>query len=212
MKYHVFISYARKDNLPRGTNGKGWIEIFKAELEAQHRQATGRDLKVFLDVTDITNGEEWETRLQMELRQSRIFIAILSPNYLASPICRMELQDYIRHEQVVAPGGNGGRPIYFATIPEFEPGMLTDDDRTWLIKYLQCRNPDLGLDWCNWTKGGPDALLRLDVQDWLAEPFANPQPPLDQFARRIGTLSVAICARLNDCDWAAGLGNWQAAV
>jgi tetratricopeptide (TPR) repeat protein len=213
MKYHVFISYARKDNLPRGTNGKGWIEIFKAQLEAQHRQATGRDLKVFLDVTDITNGEEWETRLQMELRQSRIFIAILSPNYLASPICRMELEDYIRHEQVVAPGGNGVRPIYFATIPEFELDARPDDDWAWLIKDLQRRNRDLGLDWCNWTKGGLDALLRLDVEDRLAELSANPLPPLDQFARGIKTLSAAIGARLNDCALAAlaaGHGNLAA--
>jgi len=58
---------------------------------------TQRRLDIFLDEERIQNGEHWETQIQSALRKSRIFIANLSSNYVASPICQMEIEDYIRH-------------------------------------------------------------------------------------------------------------------
>ena len=213
MQHHVFISYARTDNQPRGRDGRGWVHIFNEELKAWHKRTTGRELRTFFDVCDIANGEDWETRIQSELRRSRIFIAILSPNYLASPWCRLELEDYVRHEQSVAPGGQGVRPIYFASVPELEGDKQAAEELEWVVQELQRRNRDAGLNWCDWREAGVDALLQLDVEDRLADLAENPQPPLDVFAGGIGTLSTKIGERLNDAalaELAGGLGNLQA--
>lgn len=198
LKYHVFISYARKDNEPRRADGKGWIQLFEERLVAQYRTATHRTLEVFLDEKRIENGDDWETNIKDALRQSRILIAVLSPNYLKSDICRMELEDYIRHEQAVTPGGNGVRPIYFATVPELEQTVMGDDDRARLLADLNRRNRDVGLNWRDWAAGGLDALLRLEAEDRLAEIKANPVPPFDAFFAGIETLGAKIGERLND--------------
>jgi hypothetical protein len=212
VRYHVFISYARKDNEPRQVNGRGWVHLFHDRLEAQYHAFTQHPLEVFLDVERIENGEHWETHIQSALRQSRIFIAVLSPNYLASPICRMELEDYVRHEQSVTPGGDGVRPIYFATAADLEGSDLDldDSDRARLIKDLLSRNRNKTLDWRDWRSDGLQALLGLDAQDRLDELDRNPQPPLDTFVNGIDKLSRDISERLDDvalAELARGHGN-----
>lgn len=207
---HVFISYARKDNEPRRPNGQGWVHLFKLRLEAEYRAATNRKLEVFLDEERIENGDNWENRIKAALRQSRILIAILSPNYIASAICKMELEEYIRHEQAATPGGDGVRPIYFAAIPELDDPTSCDDDLSLLIADLNRRNRDKGLNWCNWAQQGVQALLQLETEDRLADLKANPEPPLDRFVADIKTLRKKISDRLNDValgDLARGQGN-----
>jgi tetratricopeptide (TPR) repeat protein len=213
LRYHVFLSYARKDNAPRRADGTGWVQLFERLLVAQYEAATGRALRVFLDEQRIENGEDWETRIQSALRQSRILIAILSPNYLASTICRMEIEDYIRHEQTATPGGEGVRPIYFATIPELEGGTAEGDDHARLIADLNRRNRDQGLNWCSWAADGVQALLRIEAEDRLAELHANPEPPLDRFVAGVEELGRKIAERLNDValgELARGQGNLSA--
>lgn len=198
MQYHVFISYARKDNEPRRADGRGWVHLFKRRLEAQYLVATGRALRVYLDEERIENGDHWETSIKDALRQSRILIAVLSPNYLASSICRMELEEYIRHEQTATPGGEGVRPIYFATVPELEGKVMTEGDQDRLIADLKRRNRDAGLNWCAWAEQAVAALLQVEAEDRLADLKANPEPPLDRFVAGISTLQKKISERLND--------------
>ncbi len=213
MRHHVFISYARKDNEPRRGDGAGWVHLFRDQLIAAQRAATGRDLDVFLDEARIENGEDWETRIEAELRLSRIMVAVLSPHYLASPICRMELEHYIRHEQAAAPGGSGVRPIYFTTVPALEGEPAADHEEARLIADLQRRNRDQGLDWRSWREEGLAALLEIDAEERLAALAKNPAPPLDRFFGGVATLSDAIGRRLDDValgDLARARGNLTA--
>lgn len=126
MQYHVFISYARADNQPRGPDGRSRVDIFNDELKARHRRLTGHDLKTFFDTSDLKNGEDWEARIQPESRRSRIFIAILSPNYLDSGYCRLALEDYIRHEQSIAPGDAERSPALYREAVETMRQLVED--------------------------------------------------------------------------------------
>jgi tetratricopeptide (TPR) repeat protein len=210
MQWHVFISYAREDNATRRADGKGWVHLFQERLEAEYLDVTGRELRVFLDEKRIENGDLWETSLKDALRQSRILIAILSPNYLASKICQMELEEYIRHEQAATPGGNGVRPIYFAPIPELDNPSTGENDLSRLIEDLNRRNRDSGLNWCNWAETGVPALLRIEAEDRLADLKTKPEPPLDRFVADVKTLQLKISERLNDvalAELARGQGN-----
>ena len=213
-QHHVFVSYARADNPPRGGLRTGWVDAFVEELQSYHEARTGRPLDVFFDKTGIANGAEWETRIQQELRRSRLFIAILSENWLRSEICRREFEDYVRHEQSVMPGGSGVRPIYFATIELLEKGGgPPPPGLDWLIAELQARNRDPQLDLRDWAKEGAQALAEMDAAERLAALHAAPQPTMSALLNGIETLSLAIGGRLNDASlWelARGLGNLPA--
>ena len=118
--YHLFISYARADNrsprIGKGDAAKGWVDAFHDHLKARHRRYAGRELRVFFDRTAIVEGDLWNRRLREGLRSSRLFLAFLSPAYIASQYCRWEWEEYLRH----AHGLGGDRLLYFMTAPELE--------------------------------------------------------------------------------------------
>jgi hypothetical protein len=86
--FHVFLSYARADNIARSPDGQGWVTAFHERLLAQHQRYSGRPLKVFFDRAEIRDNEDWERRIYRGLRTSSLLIAFVSPNYLRSPWCR----------------------------------------------------------------------------------------------------------------------------
>jgi hypothetical protein len=78
-QFDFFVSYARKDN------ENGWITAFVKKLLEEHRTFSGgRDLKPFFDHESIRSFDDWEHRIYEALSNSRMFLAFLSPNYLAS--------------------------------------------------------------------------------------------------------------------------------
>lgn len=92
MDYHLFLSYARKDNQPDPANpgGEGWVAAFERELRRRHQSYTGRELQAFFDLKSIGLGRDWRRELGDGLRSSRLFLAFLSPNYIASENCLWE--------------------------------------------------------------------------------------------------------------------------
>lgn len=85
-RYGVFISYAHHDNSTHGD----WIAAFKNRLEADYRSRTGQQLNVFFDQEDMQTGTVLSNRIREAVRESRLFIPILTPAYLASRWCRQE--------------------------------------------------------------------------------------------------------------------------
>lgn len=65
--YHsdVFLSYSRRDI--------GIVRRLKSKLE-------DRGLKVWFDKTDIPEGESWEAKIRKGIKNTRIFVPILSKN------------------------------------------------------------------------------------------------------------------------------------
>lgn len=120
--HHLFLSYSRKDNLPKVDGGEGWITAFHRRLQSQHLAYTGRELRVFFDTEEIDHGGDWKGRLGQGLRTSRLFLAFLSPNYMRSPNCRWEWEEYLRREHTQARGEDGIRTIFFDIVPGM-PGV-----------------------------------------------------------------------------------------
>ena len=56
--YHLFLSYSRKDNLPRTPGGEGWITVFHRELRARHARYSRRELRPFFDTQAIEVGRD----------------------------------------------------------------------------------------------------------------------------------------------------------
>ncbi|MDF1816842.1 MAG: toll/interleukin-1 receptor domain-containing protein [Verrucomicrobiales bacterium] len=101
--YHLFMSYARLDDrIPVDSKGRGWISAFHDQLIERHERITGKKLKIFFDTDSIEEMADWRAQLGRGLRNSRIFLAFVSPNYIRSQNCRWEWIEYLRREHTLA--------------------------------------------------------------------------------------------------------------
>lgn len=132
MSYHLFLSYSRRDNVPRLPTGEGWVTAFKAALEARHRARSGRELRIFFDKDSIGEGRDWRREIGIGLRQSRLFLAFLSPHYVTSENCLWEWEEYLRREHSVARGDDGIMPVFFVA-----PDDLRIADREDIADWLR---------------------------------------------------------------------------
>ena len=110
MPHDLFISYSRCDN------ERGQVAALKAQIESSFHAFAGRDLRVFFDTHEIVGMDDWRQKIQRSLRESQVFLAVLSPNYLASPYCRGEWEDYVRYEAMRQCPGEGVAPVFFGTV------------------------------------------------------------------------------------------------
>ena len=86
MRDSIFISYSRRD--------EHWAERFHNMLKARPD-----DIKVFRD-SNIREGEDWETRLQVELARAKIALLLVSPSFVNSDfITKHELPWMLRSRQ-----------------------------------------------------------------------------------------------------------------
>lgn len=77
--YDVFVSYAHKQDQE--------VLAFVRELERNYP-----NLSVFYDHSSIPAGAQWLKMISEALRKARVFVAVLSPDYSASPVCWDEFQ------------------------------------------------------------------------------------------------------------------------
>ena len=122
MPYNLVIICSRRDNehglaAPKHSDG-GQVTALKAQIESSFRAFAGRDLPVFFDTHEIAGMDDWRQKIQRSLRDSQVFLAVLSPNYLASPYCRWEWEDYVRCEAMRQSLGEGIAPVFFVTLSD----------------------------------------------------------------------------------------------
>lgn len=77
--YDVFVSYAHKQDAD-----------VKEFVDALHLRDPRPN--VFYDRSSIPPGEQWIKRISDAVQRSRMFVAVLSPDYTASPVCWDEFQ------------------------------------------------------------------------------------------------------------------------
>lgn len=77
--YDVFLSYAHKQDSE--------VKVFVTALQ---QRAPG--LRLFYDRTSIPPGGQWIRLISDAVQQAHTFVAILSPDYSASPVCWDEFQ------------------------------------------------------------------------------------------------------------------------
>jgi 8-oxo-dGTP pyrophosphatase MutT (NUDIX family) len=156
--FDLFVSYARADNTA------GQVTRLVEHIRQEHEEFAPLDpLGIFFDVWGIRDGHDWERRIHRGLSQSKVMLAILSPNYFQSEWCRREWQTFVDVEMSRTYPGEAIHSIYIALHPDFEPGKAAAADG-WL-RDLQQRQ---FVDARPWWPAGAEALERADVQRRLA--------------------------------------------
>ncbi|MDR0945549.1 MAG: DUF4143 domain-containing protein [Bifidobacteriaceae bacterium] len=85
----LFLSYAPSDNEYLG----GAITALAEDLAKSYRFISGGDIKIFTP-EQILVGEDAQERLSRELVQAAVLLAIVTPSYLNSEACRVEVQSF----------------------------------------------------------------------------------------------------------------------
>ena len=163
MPYDLFISYARRDD------EAGRISTLVERLSRDFQLLAGRPLNVFFDTVEIHGMEDWRHRLLQALRESRLLLACISPNYLASQYCEWEFNEYVNNEVGRALAGQGVAPIYLIDVPRWEDKDFETNCDEW-VKDLRRRQ---SFDLRAWPEpdghGSEDAALaaclsKLNIQ------------------------------------------------
>jgi WD40 repeat protein len=89
-KNDVYISYSHVDDERIGDE-MGWVSRFRADLDRALRQQLGADTALFFDRRDVLPGDAWDDAVVKNLRESAIFVAVLSPSYIARELTMREL-------------------------------------------------------------------------------------------------------------------------
>lgn len=193
--YHVFFSYARADNLEDNNH---FISRFHDLLCKQHQYVTGRELETFFDTASIDGGEHWQTRLRQGLRESKLFLAFLSDNYLKSEVCRWEWEHYLLTEHAAARGEDGIVPLYFIPIKNLQKQNADEQIAAW-VKEISRRNLGQYCELQPWYKAGGNRLRELDAAERsgaLRDVDASSETDIT-LSERIRRLNLLICKRLD---------------
>src|SRR5882724_12131791 len=173
MPYDLFVSYSRRDN------ERGQAAALKAQIESSFHAFAGRDLRVFFDTHEITGMDDWRQEIQRSLRESHLFLAVLSPNYLASPYCRWEWEDYVRYEAMRQCLGEGVAPVFFVTLPDAADPNTDQALARWIDEIQRRQTFDLR----PWHDAGEQALQQAHVRQTLEQLHASVRERLDRAER-----------------------------
>lgn len=172
MRYDIFISYSRQDDKC------GQVEALKAHIDSEFSDFAGSEIKIFFDKQEIYGMDDWRLKIQRSLRESRLFLAVLSPNYIASSYCRWEWEDYLRYEAMRQCLGEGIAPIFFVTLQDSKCFEGDPDLQRWIEEIHQRQAFDL----CSWHEHGEQALKESHVRATLEQLHASIRGRLDRVA------------------------------
>lgn len=82
--YDIFISYAHSD-------GAGWAQTFEERLGAKLKECLGVPVSIWQDVNGLRVGMNWEAEIEAAIRETAVFVVVLSPSYRSSEWCTQEL-------------------------------------------------------------------------------------------------------------------------
>lgn len=99
----IFISYSRRES-----------SAFALLVLARLKLA---GLDAFLDMKDLSPGEDWHARLEREVRARKVFVSLLGPQTLDSPHVREEIHWALQYGLTVIPVFHNG----------FTPAGITDE-------------------------------------------------------------------------------------
>jgi hypothetical protein len=91
VKHDVFISYARNDNQPFENSGPGWVSLFIDYLNSNLSRLLGDKPAIWFDDRNLNKAEDFDNSIRQAISSSALFVALVSPGYLKSPYCDMEL-------------------------------------------------------------------------------------------------------------------------
>jgi tetratricopeptide (TPR) repeat protein len=173
--YDLFISYSRRDN------ERGQVAELIAQIESSFRAFAGREIRFFFDTHEILGMDDWRKKIQRSLRESHLFLAVLSPDYIASPYCRWEWEDYVRYEAMRQCLGEGVAPVFFVTLPDDATTRTDPALARWMDEIHQRQAFDLR----SWHEHGEKALQEAHVRTTLEQLHASVRERLDRSERAL---------------------------
>lgn len=124
-----FMSYVQDDD----ANDGGRLNELRERLSGEVATQWGEPFPIFRDREDIAVGEPWKDRIEGALDSATFLIAVLTPRFFRSGVCRAELERFLKREQDL------GRddlilPIYYIDAPELsDPATRRKDPLAELI-------------------------------------------------------------------------------
>ena len=85
-----FLSYRRADN----RDFRGVVDKLRQDVCAQYSAATGRPSRTIPRPGQYRRGEDWRDRIFSSIRDSTVFIPVITMRYFESRKCRQELLQF----------------------------------------------------------------------------------------------------------------------
>jgi len=91
MNRPIFWSYSHEDDEAES----GLIVKLCEGVQKRYKLDYGETVKIFLDKNNLPWGEDWQANLETALDEAIFFIPVVTPNYLRSVNCVLELKSFI---------------------------------------------------------------------------------------------------------------------
>jgi hypothetical protein len=95
---NIYISYSRDDDLPPPDrpDRKGFVTFLDEAIRYEFRDLGPDQPRVWRDMKTLSLGDQFTSKAEEALRETSCLVVILSPNWLASPWCRREVETFAR--------------------------------------------------------------------------------------------------------------------
>jgi len=94
-EFDVFFSYTHIDNVPLIPGEEGWISNLHHALEVRLRQLIGGEVRIWRDPKMQGNDYIGDTLVD-KVSRSAVMISVVSPRYIRSDWCRVEVETFAR--------------------------------------------------------------------------------------------------------------------
>lgn len=91
MDPQIFISYSHIDNETIDRDQTGWVSYFFRALEHELKTRIGQTFHMWRDNRDISQNDFFDDKISDAVKQSEIFVSVVSPVYLTRDYCLKEL-------------------------------------------------------------------------------------------------------------------------
>lgn len=120
----VFVSYAQSDNEPHESS-RGWVNQFTRHLRTRLLQLLGEEVTIWQDTT-LRGNQFFIQQTAIALSKSRLFVAVVTPDYLKSEWCLRELREFALRAGQTGGVLIGGRSRIFTVLKSAVPyGEMT---------------------------------------------------------------------------------------
>ena len=111
-RYDVFLSYSHADATEFRQET---IDKIKQEIQDELQDVACRPL-VFLDAKALQISDEWQAKIMEKMNECKVFICLLSENYLKSPYCTRERLWWARKELRSGRLRKDTMPVYYVKL------------------------------------------------------------------------------------------------
>ncbi len=121
--HDVFISYAHVD-APDPYHPESWMDRFDAALQIQLEQRLNKlAFSMWRDDRRLMPNFEFDEEIAQSIDSSAVLLVLLSPGYVDSPYCRMELERFVKTAKASSLGlkVDSGSRIFLVKLDELRP-------------------------------------------------------------------------------------------